>query len=345
MAPRRILIIRPDRIGDVVLTTPLIRAVKKSFTGSFVGVMVGSNAAPLLEGNPNVDLLITDDPQGKDSANAGFWRMVKFLRAQKFDTGLMPLPRERHAWMMLLAGIRTRVGVGGKLFQIITGTQSVSRNKYIPLRHEADYVMDLGRKIGVTDDNLKPELFPSVEEKQNALRRLVSKGINLSKAIIGINPSSGGSVPNWTPGRYIELIQSLSERYQIVVNVSKKDVEIEKALAPILRPGIATESGNIRELMALCSTMHVLVSSSTGTMHIAASLGVPTVSLFCPLTACSPQLWGPLGNRAEVILPGPDYCQLRCPKDPKVCPLDDIEVSDVVRRVEAILRERRLNCN
>jgi len=341
MAPRRILIIRPDRIGDVVLTTPLIRAVKRSFSGSFVGVMVGSNAAPLLQGNPNVDLIITDDPRGKDSGKAGFWRMVKFLRSQKFDTGLMPLPRERHAWMMLLAGISTRVGVGGKLFQIITSTQTVSRNKYIPLRHEADYVMDLGRKIGVTDDNLMPELFPRDQEKQNALRRLAVKGINPSRAIIGINPSSGGSVPNWTPRRYIQLIQSLADRYQIVVNISKNDIEIEEMLAPILRPGIATDTGDIRELIALCAGMDVLVSSSTGTMHIAAALGVPTVSLFCPLTACSPQLWGPLGNRAEVILPGPNYCQFQCPRDPKICPLEDIGVATVIQRIETVLRERR----
>jgi ADP-heptose:LPS heptosyltransferase len=201
--------------------------------------------------------------------------------------------------------------------------------------------MDLGRRIGVTDNNLTPELFPSDEEKQIALRRLISKGINPSKAIVGINPSSGGSVPNWTPKRYIELILSLAERYQIVINISKKDVEIEKFLEPILRPGIATDSGEIRELIALCAGMDVLVSSSTGTMHIAAALGIPTVSLFCPLTACSPQLWGPLGNRAEVILPGPNYCQVQCPRDPKICPLEDIEVATVVQRVEKILRERR----
>jgi heptosyltransferase-2 len=343
MTPQRILVIRPDRVGDVVLTTPLIRAVKNSYPRSFVGVLVSSATAPLLQNNPHVDILITDDPEGKDAGRAGFWRLAKLVRAQKFDTGLMPLPRERHAWMMLLAGIRTRVGVGGKLFQILTGTQTVTRNNYIPLRHEADYVMDLGRKIGVTDNDLAPELFPRDEEKRSAVERLVSKGIDPTAAIIGINPSSGGSVPNWTPQRYLELIQSLSRRYQIVINVSRKDREIEDMLGPMLKPGIVIERGDLRELMALCTTMRLLVSSSTGTMHIAAALGIPTVSLFCPLTACSPLLWGPLGNRAEVILPGPDYCQLRCPKDPKVCPLDDIEVASVVRRVEAILQERRHN--
>jgi heptosyltransferase-2 len=249
----------------------------------------------------------------------------------------MPLPRERHAWMMLLAGIHTRIGVGGKLFQIMTATRSVSRHKYIPLRHEADYVMDLGRKIGVTDDKIIPELFLTSEEKSSAVERLKQKGINPSDTILAVNPSSGNSVPNWTPERYVELIVSLSRKYQIVVNVSPKDVELEEMLKPILRPGIAIDKGNLRELMALCSLVNVLVSSSTGTMHIAASLGTPTVSLFCPLTACSSQLWGPLGNRAEVILPGPDYCQIRCPKDPKICPLEDIEIPTVIQRIETIL--------
>ena len=60
----------------------------------------------------------------------------------------MPFPRERHAWMMFLAGIPTRIGVGKKLYQMLTFTKSVSRHKYIPLRHEADYMLDLGLKIG-----------------------------------------------------------------------------------------------------------------------------------------------------------------------------------------------------
>lgn len=340
MTPRRVLIIRPDRVGDVVLTTPLIRAVKRSFPESFVGVMVSSITAPLLENNPHVDTVITDDPQSRDAGPVGFWRQVGYLRGLKFDVGLMPLPRERHAWMMLLAGIRTRIGVGGKIFQILTGTRTVSRNKYIPLRHEADYVMDLGRKIGATDNDLTPELFPLEEEKEIVRQRLVSKGINRSSVIVGVNPSSGGSVPNWTAARYLELIQALSRRYQVVINISSIDAEIERAVQPILHTGITTEKGNLRELIALCTMMSVLVSSSTGTMHIAAALKIPTVSLFCPLTACSPLLWGPLGNRAEVILPRPEYCQQRCPKDPKSCPLEDIEVSTALERVEKILGER-----
>jgi ADP-heptose:LPS heptosyltransferase len=74
--------------------------------------------------------------------------------------------------------------------------------------------------------------------------------------------------------------------------------------------------------MALIPHLDLLVSASTGPMHIAAGLDVPTVSLFCPLTACSPQLWGPRGNRAEVVLPPEGYCSSMCPGNPHICDLE-----------------------
>ena len=54
-------------------------------------------------------------------------------------------------------------------------------------------------------------------------------------------------------------------------------------------------------------------------MHIAAALNIKTISLFCPLTACSPKLWGPLGNISEIVLPQENYCTTVCPGDPKKC--------------------------
>ena len=65
--------------------------------------------------------------------------------------------------------------------------------------------------------------------------------------------------------------------------------------------------------------MDLLISASTGPMHIAAGLKVPTISLFCPLPACAPELWGPKGNNSNIILPGEEFCRNVCPGDPKIC--------------------------
>jgi ADP-heptose:LPS heptosyltransferase len=330
MTPRRILIIRPDRIGDVVLTTPLIRAVKQSFRNSFVAVMVGSYTAPLLENNPHVDLIITDDPVGKDSGQPGFWRQVSRLRQLHFDTGLMPLPRERHAWMMFLAGINKRVGVGTKLYQVLTGMKSVSRHKYIPLRHEADYVMDLGRFIGVTGEDLIPELFVSQEEKDFGKTIYTHYGFDFTKPIIGINPGSNKSSPNWSVDKYVLLVEQLSKYFQVFVNVGPKISGLEHHFGQTSKNIFVYAPKDLRELIGLCVHLSVLVSPSTGTMHIASALKIPTVSLFCPLTACSPMLWGPLGNTSDIILPPEGYCQNRCPGNPKICPFEEVPIDQVL---------------
>jgi hypothetical protein len=85
--------------------------------------------------------------------------------------------------------------------------------------------------------------------------------------------------------------------------------------------GIRTAFGelSLRELATVLSGVNVFVSSSTGPMHIAAAVGTQTVSMFCPLTACSPKLWGPVGRKSKVILPPDGFCQTKCPGDPHVC--------------------------
>jgi ADP-heptose:LPS heptosyltransferase len=338
---QRILIIRPDRIGDVVLATPLIRSVRQAFPQSFIAVMVHPSNVPLLEKNPHINAILTDDPQHANAGKRGFWNQVSQLRKLRFDVGLMPFPRERHAWMMLLAGIHTRIGVGKKLYQLLTFTKSVSRNKYIPLRHEADYMLDLGLRIGTTSRDTKPELFITKEEKEFAHQHLSSLGIPFNKPVIGINPISRGSSPNWKPEKYYQLIERLLLRFSVVINLGPHEIEQRPLFAALEQTGALILIQQLREHMSCISQLDLLISSSTGSMHIAAALGIPTVSLFCPLTACSPQLWGPLGNRSEVILPQQDYCQTRCPGNPKICPLDDIEIPLVIQHVEAIVRDQK----
>jgi len=338
---QRILIIRPDRIGDVVLATPLIKSVRQAFPQAFIAVMVHPSNVSLLENNPHISRILTDDPKGADAGTLGFWRQVGQLRKLKFDTGLMPFPRERHAWMMFLAGIPTRIGVGKKIYQLLTFTKSTSRHKYIPLRHEADYMLDLGVKIGAPPREMKPELFLTNDEKKHARDHLSSLGVSFTRPVIGVNPLSRSSSPNWKPDRYSELIERLLLRFNVIINLGPHELQQRHLFEPLEQNGAIILAQPLRQHMASVSQLSVLVSSSTGSMHIAAALGIPTVSLFCPLTACSPKLWGPRGNRAEVILPQEHYCQTRCPGDPKICPLDDIEISQVIDRIELILQEKK----
>ncbi|MCH8170854.1 MAG: hypothetical protein IIB07_06945 [Bacteroidetes bacterium] len=96
----------------------------------------------------------------------------------------------------------------------------------------------------------------------------------------------------------------------------------------------------LRKSITNFNALDLLVSSSTGSMHIAAGLKVKTLSLFCPLKACSPNLWGPKGNESHILLPEENYCKTQCPGDPKICDYSGeggIDASIVVNKIKTLL--------
>jgi heptosyltransferase-2 len=217
-----------------------------------------------------------------------------------------------------------------RLYQVLTLMKTVSRHKYIPLRHEADYCLDLGRAIGVEETDLSVELFLTEEERRVGAAILKSwrnmGKDDARKLRVGIHLGHGHSAPNWKPERYMELGSFLLTHEEVCVVLTGNQSEAAKArmFQSLHSSRVINLAGRLtlRELIAVVSHLDLLVSASTGPMHIAAGVKVPTLSLFCPLTACSPQLWGPLGNRAEVVLPPEEYCRVKCPGDPHVCDLE-----------------------
>lgn len=327
---RRILVVRTDRLGDVVLSTPLIRALRQTFPDAHIGAMVQPYARDVLLNNPHLNEIFVDDPQKEHAGQSGFWRQVRALWSQHYDTALLLLPTERTAWMLFFAGIPHRIGVGTKFYGVLTFMGGVSRKKYNPLRHEADYCLDLGRRIGVRTDDLSTEVFLTEDERKRGMDILVRHGIHPEDTIIGLHIGNGNSAPNWNAARYGELATLITLRTPDRIKIVYTDGNDSVPLPSNNRIIDLRNKLTLRELMSVISHYHLLFSSSTGPMHIAAALRVPTVSLFCPLTACSPKLWGPQGNDSHIMLPPPDYCSSRCPGDPKICPLEEPTVNDAV---------------
>lgn len=316
---RRILVVRPDRIGDVVLSTPVYRTLRYSFPGSFIGALVSPFTAPLLENNPNIDIILTDSQYVKGK-KGNFWQKVREIRSYKFDTALLLKPTERHAYMLFLAGIPRRIGVGHILYEVLTLMRGVSRKGYNPVRHESDYMLDLARKIGAQMIWTTPEIYLAEHEKLKARGVLSGLGFDLRRPIVNIHPGSGHSAPNWEVRRYVELVRLLSDHgVQVLVTGNSTESVFENEFIGI--PNARTSFGklNLRDLCAVISVVSVLVSASTGPMHIAAAVGTPTVAMFCPLPACSPNLWRPIGSPTEIIFPPADFCRVQCPGDPHIC--------------------------
>lgn len=291
--------------------------------------------SPLLKGNPYIDVVLTDNPNQGEGGHS-FIEKVKEIRSYRFDTALLLMPTKRTAYMLFLAGIPYRVGVGRILYEVVTFMHGVSRRKYHPLRHESDYMLDLARKIGAEKLWMRPEVFIDEEERAVARRFLQGKEFETDKPVVAIHPGSGRSAPNWAPGRYRQLAEIvLDGGAQVLITGSESERTLADAFTASGNRGIQSSFGelSLRELAAVLSEVTLLVSSSTGPMHIASAVGTPTVSMFCPLPACSPKLWGPLGNSATIILPEEGFCMESCPQDPHVCTFGSGDEGIAVQKV------------
>lgn len=328
---RKILVVRTDRVGDVVVTTPLFREIRKQYPDSFIAALVNPNSSSVLTGNPHIDVIIEDD-LSKDS----FWNIVKIIRKHRFTDGLLLMPTERAAYQLFFGRVMNRIGVGRKFYEIITFMKSVSRKKYVPLRHEADYNMDLARKIGVTEPLLQPEIFVTLKEKTEALEMLKPYGISENDIKIIIHTGSGGSSPNWSENKYSELIKIVSQKYQdakILLTSKEMSQSFKNEINKINNAAdISGLFANLRDLIKIIAVSNVVISSSTGPMHIASALNVNTISIFCHRSMNRPAIWGALGNKACNLEVDPLFCDNHCSKDKEVCSIETgISTGDVLR--------------
>ena len=325
----RILVVRPDRIGDVVLSLPVLDALRHRWPGAYLAMMVRPYTRSVSDRNPCLDAVIEDDPDADHRGVMGLLAQARRLRAHRFDTALTLMPTMRHAWMLFLAGIPRRIGVGRTIYQALTFTRSISRGGYTPLRHESDYCLDLARALDAREPGGRALIKVEDKEKLEARRILERKE---GAPVIGIHPGNGRNAPNWSAERYGELAKRLQDRHdaKIVVTGSAEEGHLARSIVSVLAGPALSLAGRLSldELIAVIGEMDLLVSSSTGPMHLAGALGVPTVSIFCPLSARSPQRWRPLGGRGLNLLPPDGQCPT-CDRGP-LCDLSGITV-DMVR--------------
>jgi ADP-heptose:LPS heptosyltransferase len=331
---KRILIVRTDRVGDVIMITPMIREIRKAYPDSYIAALIRPQTSAVLQNNPYLDEIITDDLQ-KDS----FWKVVKELRKRKFTHGLLVMPTKRAAYQMFLAGVKKRIGVGKKLYEVITFMDSVSRNKYIPLRHEADYCMDLARKIGVKTDNLSPEIFLSHNEIETGKKFLKDIGAGANAHKVMVHSGSLGSSPNWSEDKYFELIEKiLSEIKDVNIFLTAREMSDDflnkiSGLNDERIFNVSKKIDRLRDLMIFINSVDLIMISSTGPAHIADALKKNAVVIHCHRTMSCIQHWGSLNDSSGDIEVPADFCDTYCSPDKETCMIENGITIDMVFNV------------
>ncbi len=308
---QKILIMRLDHLGDVVLTTPLVRAL--SVAGHAVHVIVPDAFKCILENSPRVAAV-----HGMAEICPGFpdrWRtLANWIRAEKFDAVVLPYARQKELlWASFFSGTPTRIAMWSGVWGRLTLHHCLSSRMIEEPRYFGEIVLDCARALGVSPQGNEPEIFLTAPEIAQARERLSQRFG--ARPVIGIHPGCAGNACNLPPAVYGQIAQSLLERTNcaLVITGSQQERELVKAWPGELTgsPRVWNSMGEIslRQLAATIRHFAVYVCPSTGPLHLASAQTVPTVSPFCASPTLSPVVWGNQRANATALTPTVEFCQ------------------------------------
>ena len=303
---KRFLVIRTDRMGDVILSTPVLTEIKKKFNSPYIAMLLNPYTKDLVSGHPDVDKIILDDLHGIHKGFAGLIRLVKELKKYRFDAALVLHPTPRLALLCFLAGIPVRVGTGYRFYSILFN-KKIYQHRKTSGKHELDLNLEIVAAVGARPGNVSFKFFipEHADQKINGLLR----DKNISGQFIVLHPGSGGSALDWPADNFARLAAQIQNNLKIPVVATGSTSEsslidlIEKQAKNIIR---LEGQLNIKELAALLKKSSLVVANSTGPLHLAVAVGAEVIGLYCTKTACGPERWGPYHRPDSVITPPAD---------------------------------------
>ena len=276
MATLKILFFNPSYLGDSVLTTPLIKAVKKKIPDSYIAFCVRPENAPLFEGVDFIDEVIVFDKRGSEKGIGGTISFAKKIREKKFDLVFSPHMSFRTSAVMFLSHIPERVGFVESALSIAY-TQSCAKDLTY---HEVDrYLLLYDRHFNeFPGEVIMPEVYLDKDKAEEYRKELPEK-------LVGINAGSVWQTKKWPAVKFAAVADKLKERgfTPVIIGSEEDRADVEKLKAAAKYDHIDyCGKTTLRELPALISTFEYLVTNDSGPMHIATSCDVSCVAIFGP---------------------------------------------------------------
>lgn len=328
--PARILIRSSNWLGDAVMTSPAVRAVKLTRPDAHITILTRAKLADFWRMVPEVDAVIPCEQ------NESIFAVAKKIRTG-FDLAIVFPNSIRTALEVYLARIPRRAGRHGKYRRWLLTSVFAGRLKPGRPRHQMHHYLDLVEFAGAKVD----ERMRQIETALQPVPRTISTGEGAPKMKIGLCAGAEyGRAKRWLPERFAEVVNAVSQRRDCewMLFGTVRDAHVAEDIAGRLEAGCTNLTGKttLAELIAALSECRLLLTNDTGTMHLAAFLGVPTVALF---GSTEPTLTGPLGAGHRVLRHHVECspCFLRdCPLDfrcMKAITTDEV-VEAVLRMVE-----------
>lgn len=322
-----VLIVRPDGMGDLLLSLPVASQLRQLVPGATIGFLTSPITAPILERHPDVDYVrtarLTDPLRNLRAAFSGGVDAAVFLK-----------PFRRLMWAAFLARVPIRVATGFRWYSLLANRR-VFEHRSDFMRHESEYNVEMLKGLGLSPHAVSRPTLQVTEEERLAGE---TRWQGLPRPRVVVHPG-GRSARRWRSDHFRDLAVQLAQTgYSVALTGNDSErIEFERdTLSAVTVPsGINNVMGrlSVRELMAVIANADVVVSGATGPAHLGAAVGTPVVSLFDPRKNNLPVRWKPLG-RGLVLRPDVPTCN-KCIGE--VCPywdcLDRLTIDHVVTAV------------
>jgi ADP-heptose:LPS heptosyltransferase len=299
--PENILLIRTDRIGDVILTLPLVDTLKYNYPDAKIDIMVNKRVFELVQDYPNINKVHAIE---KDSIKD----ILRISKSDNYDTAIIVRPLFSIALAVFLSGIKYRLGTGYRWYSFLFNIKHFQHRKY-SIKHELEYNLDLLNELKCERiEDIVPKFLVNDNLLVKVKQKLIDKGVNLSKDIVIFHPGTLGSAKSWSVENFVKLIHLLYDDkscdFSLLVTGTISDNYVLNKIEDIVGIKVVIiKDLDLIEYPALCKLAKIFVSNSTGPIHIAAAVGTFCVGFYSPIKVESAVRWAPYTEKKKIFTP------------------------------------------
>ena len=334
---KKILIINVNWIGDVLFSTPFIKALRDAYPDSYIASLLHPRCSQMLEANPRLNEIITYDEEGAHKSLFGKAKLIAELRKKKFDTAYILHRSFTKALIVKLAGIRESIGYPDKnRASLLTKVVEIPDEE----THKVEYFLNILRASGIKTGDVSYEFFVRDEDRAFAKGIFAANGISEKDLVVAICPGGNWDPKRWPKENFASLSDLLAEKFgaKVIITGAKKDENLGREIEGLMKSPAINISGktDLKELSAILERANLVIANDTGSMHLAVAVKTKVIALFGPT---SPVLTGPYGIGTYRVLMNNQKCEVPCYdvtcKD-NIC-MKAISVGDVLKTAGEML--------
>ncbi len=328
-AIRRVLVIRQhDQLGDFLLATPVLRALRQFFPQAHIAVLARSYTAEVVYNNQYIDDVIVFPEKGYLWTPAKLWRLVAGLR-RGWDLTVVLNTVSHSLTSDMLAHFSGARYILGSEHRVFPGCR---RNFFYNLvaryfnqpKHQTERNLDIVRHLGIDTDDRSEVMTLTAQDKLLARNFLRQHSIGDNEVVVAIHPGAGKQQNRWPVEQFAELATALHRQFAVRLIVTwgpkEKDLGLDLRRRLPFEP-IVVHGLSLRQLAALLSQTDVFVCNDTGVMHLAAAVSTPLVAIFGPT---DPNEWKPIGKKFIALRGEKQRCE-------------NIDVQQVLQTIQSLL--------